>query len=166
MVHGGCVVVAGIYPSRTWMSGSFESMWWNAHMNRLDLYIPVHTLIRKSFFENGVRTHVNSKGKIPSTRGSEEGWTPGAAPCRTESPTLPTELFQPRISNTNNSWNKMVCRVIMIVCRAIPRIAYLNPLFVFAIIYFLFVCLFVFVCFLQRPEYTQVLSNTSLYSFL
>ena len=36
---------------------------------------------------NGVRTHVNSKGKIPSTRDSEEGGTHDAASCRTMNPT-------------------------------------------------------------------------------
>ena len=30
MVHAGCVFVAGIHPSRTGMSGSFESKQWNA----------------------------------------------------------------------------------------------------------------------------------------
>ena len=47
MVNAGCVFVARIHPSRTWMSGSFGS---------------VH---QKEFWGNGVRTHVNSKGKIP-----------------------------------------------------------------------------------------------------
>ena len=36
---------------------------------------------------NRVRTHVNSKGKIPSTEGSEQDWTCDAASCRTASPT-------------------------------------------------------------------------------
>ena len=36
---------------------------------------------------NGARAHVNSKGKIPSTGGSEEGQTRAAASCRTASPT-------------------------------------------------------------------------------
>ena len=35
---------------------------------------------------NGVRTHVNSKGKIPSTRGSEKDWTRAAASRRTANP--------------------------------------------------------------------------------
>ena len=34
-----------------------------------------YTLIQKSFRGNGVRTHVNSKVKIPSTGGSEEDRT-------------------------------------------------------------------------------------------
>ena len=35
---------------------------------------------------NGVRTHLNSKGKIPSTRGSEKVWT-----CDTTSPGQPAQ---------------------------------------------------------------------------
>ena len=37
MVHAGYVFVAGIHPSRTWMSGSFESVRWKACVHRLDL---------------------------------------------------------------------------------------------------------------------------------
>ena len=36
MVRAGCVFVAGIHPSRTWTSGSFESVRWNACVHRLD----------------------------------------------------------------------------------------------------------------------------------
>ena len=36
---------------------------------------------------NGVRSHVNSKGEIPSTGGSEEGWIHNTASRRTVSPT-------------------------------------------------------------------------------
>ena len=35
MVHAGCVFVAGSHPSRTWTSGSFESVRWNACAHRL-----------------------------------------------------------------------------------------------------------------------------------
>ena len=68
------VFVAGINPSRTWMSGSFESVRWNACVHRLDLSL---CSLPKEFQGNGVRTHVNSKEKVPSTgknspeRGSE-----------------------------------------------------------------------------------------------
>ena len=62
MVHAGCVFIAGIHPSRTWMSGSFESVWWNACVNRLDLGLYSH---QKEFGGTGVRTHVNSKGISP-----------------------------------------------------------------------------------------------------
>ena len=47
----------------------------------------LYTLIRESSLGNGVRTHVNSKGKIPSTGGSQEDQTHDTALCRTVSPT-------------------------------------------------------------------------------
>ena len=47
--------------------GSFESVRWNGCVHRLDLNLYFHP---KEFSGNGVRTHVNSKGKIPSTGGS------------------------------------------------------------------------------------------------
>ena len=46
MVHAGCVFVAGIHPSRSWTSGSFESVRCNACVYRLT---SVYTLIGKSF---------------------------------------------------------------------------------------------------------------------
>ena len=39
MVHAGCVFVALIHPSRTWISRSSESVWWNACVHRPDLSI-------------------------------------------------------------------------------------------------------------------------------
>ena len=60
----GVFFVASIHRPWTWMSGSFESVWWNACVHRLDLSLYSHP---KEFGENGIRTHVNSKGKIPST---------------------------------------------------------------------------------------------------
>ena len=46
------------------MSRSFESVRWNACVHKLDLGLYSHP---KESLGNGVRTHVNSKGKIPST---------------------------------------------------------------------------------------------------
>ena len=46
------------------MSGYFESVPWNACVLRLGLGLYSHP---KVFWGNGVRTHVNSKGKILST---------------------------------------------------------------------------------------------------
>ena len=94
MVHAGCVFVTGIHLSRAWMSGSFESLQWNAFMHRLDLGLYSHP---KEFWGNGVRAHVISKGKIPSTGSPEEDRTHSASSRRTYSGpnTLPTELFQP-----------------------------------------------------------------------
>ena len=51
------------------MLGSFESVRWNACVHRLDMGLCSHW---KELLGNGVRNHVNSKGKIPSTRGSED----------------------------------------------------------------------------------------------
>ena len=45
------------------MSGSFESVQWNACVHRLDLGLYTHL---KEFGGNGVRSHVYSKGKILS----------------------------------------------------------------------------------------------------
>ena len=42
MVHAGCVFVDGFHPSRAWMSGSFESLRWNACVHRLDLGLYSH----------------------------------------------------------------------------------------------------------------------------
>ena len=42
MMHAGCVSVAGVYPSRTCMSASFESMQWNISVHRLDLGLYSH----------------------------------------------------------------------------------------------------------------------------
>ena len=66
------------------MSGSFESRQWNACVHRLDLDLYSH---QKEFWGNGVRIHVNSKGKIPSTGRSEECRTYDTASHRTVSPT-------------------------------------------------------------------------------
>ena len=45
MVHAGCTFVTGIHPSRTWMSGSLESVRWDTCVHRLELGL----YIRKSF---------------------------------------------------------------------------------------------------------------------
>ena len=65
----GVFFVASINPSRTCISGSFESVRWKACVHRLDLGLYSHP---KEFWGNRVRNHVNSKGKIPSTGDSEE----------------------------------------------------------------------------------------------
>ena len=51
------------------MSGSFESLRWNACVHRLHLGLYSHP---KEFGGNGVRTHVKSKGEIPSTGGKKK----------------------------------------------------------------------------------------------
>ena len=59
-------------------------MRWTACVHTLDLDLYSHL---KEFLGNGVRTHVNSKGTIPSTKSSEEDRTHDAALLRTPSPT-------------------------------------------------------------------------------
>ena len=59
----------------------------NAHVHRLDLGLYSHP---KDFWENGVRTHVNSKEKkspLPEKFSSEENRTQNAALSRTARPT-------------------------------------------------------------------------------
>ena len=80
LVHAGCVSVATIHPSRTSVPGSFESIGQNACVH-LGVYSHLQELLG-----NGVRTLVNSKGKIPSTRGSDQGQTHNAASHKTASP--------------------------------------------------------------------------------
>ena len=77
------------------MSGSFESERWNACLHRLDLSLYSHL---KEFLGNGVRIHVNSKGKIPSTGGSEDQ---SHNMQDSEPNTLPTEPFWPQSSRFN-----------------------------------------------------------------
>ena len=62
MVYAGCVFVAGIHLSRTWMPGSFEFVRWNACVLRLDLGLYSHP---KEFWGNGIRNHAKSQGKNP-----------------------------------------------------------------------------------------------------
>ena len=100
MVHAGCVFVAGIRLSRTSMSGSFESVRWNACVHRLGLGLYSHP---KEFWGNGVRTHVNCKGRGGGGGGEESvyqrlrgGWNPRRCITQDSQPnTLPTELFRP-----------------------------------------------------------------------
>ena len=92
MVHTGSAFVPGIHPSRTWYQDLFESMqWnvcmhrqWNVCMHRQDLSLYSHP---KEFLGIGVRTHVDLKGKTPTTRCSYEDQTHDAASLRTASPT-------------------------------------------------------------------------------
>ena len=62
MVHAECgfFFLACIHSSRTWMSGSFESMPWDTYVHRLDLGLYSHP---KHFLGNGVRTPCQLQGK-------------------------------------------------------------------------------------------------------
>ena len=96
----GVFFVASIHPSRTWTSESFEFVWWNACVHRLDLGLYSHL---KEFLGTGVRTHANSKGKIPSTgknflRGGLNPWR--CIKQDSEPTTLPTSYCGP----SNDVW--------------------------------------------------------------
>ena len=67
------------------MSGSFESVQWNACVHRLDLGLYSHL---KEFSGNGIRNHINSSG-------SEEVQTRDCNMQDSKPNTLPAELFQP-----------------------------------------------------------------------
>ena len=70
--------VAGIHPSRSWMSGSFESVRWNACVQTRPPLLPSSERV----LEEWVKTHVNS-----TTGASEEGQTCDVASHREASPT-------------------------------------------------------------------------------
>ena len=98
MVHAGCVFVASIHLSRTWMPGSFESVRWNVCVHRLHLGLYSQL---KEIWGKGIRIHVNSKGKIPSIRkillrGGLNPWR--CIKQDSEPNTLPTSYSGPTIS--------------------------------------------------------------------
>ena len=68
------------------MSGSLESVQWNAYVHRLDLglYSPP-----KEFLGSGVRTHVNSNRRLTGVSNPRRYITQDSEPN-----TLPTELFR------------------------------------------------------------------------
>ena len=78
------------------MSGSFESVQWNACVQRLDLGLHSNP---KEFLGNGVRTRVNFKRQIPSIGGKNllrgESNPRRCIKQDSEPNTLPTELFRP-----------------------------------------------------------------------
>ena len=99
MVHAGCLFVPGIHLSRTWMSGPFQSLRWNACVHRLELGIYSHS---KDFWGNGVRTHIKSKGEKKTlsrkVRGGSNRWR--CIMQDSEPNTIPTELFRPQTFHT------------------------------------------------------------------
>ena len=72
------------------MSGVFEFVRWNACVHRLDLGLYSYL---KEYLGNGVRTHVNSKGKIPCTERFQVGLNLGYIVQDSKRSTLLTELF-------------------------------------------------------------------------
>ena len=87
-LYGRCMLSVFLLPAFIplghGLSGSFKSMRWNACVHRPDLSLYSHP---KEFWGNRVRNHVNSKGKILSTRSLEEDQTCDTASGRTASPT-------------------------------------------------------------------------------
>ena len=67
-LHGWCMLGLLLLPAFTCLGHEhqdlFESVWWIACVRRLALSLYSHP---KEFWGSGVRTHVISKGKIPST---------------------------------------------------------------------------------------------------
>ena len=92
MVRAGCVFVAGIGPSRTWTSGSFESVRWNACVHRRDLGLYSHP---KEFL-GGMEFEpmLTPREKSPLPENVPRG---GSSPqhCGQRAQALPTELFRP-----------------------------------------------------------------------
>ena len=72
-------------PSRTWTSGSFVSVRWNASVHRLEVY----ALIQKCFWgmESEPMLTPREKSPLPKKFSSEEDRTHDAAPSRTAGPT-------------------------------------------------------------------------------
>ena len=101
------------------MSGSFESVRWHACVHRLDLGLYSHP---KELGGNGVRTHVNSRGKSPLLEkfSPEEDRTHGTATSRTANPThyqraiqtllmLVSTLKHGKMTRTLDSINMAAC---------------------------------------------------------
>ena len=62
-LHGWCMLRVFLLPAFTHLGHECQdllSLWWNASMHILDLGLYFHL---QKFWGNGVRTHVNSKGK-------------------------------------------------------------------------------------------------------
>ena len=87
------------------MSGSLESVRWNARVHRLDLSWDSHP---KAFWGNGVRTRVNSKWKMPSTGRIFLRGGSNPRPCikqDSEPSTLPTSYSGHLVSLTKSPGN-------------------------------------------------------------
>ena len=85
--RGWCMLGMFLLPAFTCLGHEWQGLLSQCNgMHVCTDYISVYTLIWRSVWGNGVRNHVNSKGKIPSTRDSEEVWARNAASPRTASP--------------------------------------------------------------------------------
>ena len=100
-VHAAYVFVASIHPSRTWMSGSVEPMWWNACVRRLDVSLYTHP---KELYGLESQPMLTPRKKIPSTRRLWGGSNLCCCITQDKKPnTLPTDLFWP------GQWSLICC---------------------------------------------------------
>ena len=95
MEHPGCVFVAGIHPSRTWMCLFW--VWVCAMECTCAQTRPRFILSSERVWEGGGgKSPINSKGKIPSSGGSG-GLNPRRCITQDSEPnTLPIEIFRPK----------------------------------------------------------------------
>ena len=89
MVHAECVFVAGIHPSWTWMSGSFDSSPYDGMHHCICAltwlwFILLSERVFREWSQNTYILTLKSREKIPSTGISDEGWTCSTALRRTE----------------------------------------------------------------------------------
>ena len=107
MVRAGCVFVAGIHPSRTWTSGSFESVRWNAYVHRLDLGLYSHPKEFWGGMEFQPMLTPREKSPLPENipRGGSNPWR-----CGQRAQALPTELFRPPKLRLSSHYYHMVIR--------------------------------------------------------
>ena len=95
MVHARCVFVAGIHRSKTWMSGSFESLRWNACVHGLDFGLYSHLKEFWRGMESEPMLTPRKKSPLPKKillSGGLKSWR--CIKQDSEPHTLPTELFQ------------------------------------------------------------------------
>ena len=112
MVHAGCVFLTGIHPSRTWMSGPFDSVRRNACVRRPRFILSSKKVL--GGMESEPMLTPREKTLYRTLRG-------GSNPrhCTTQDSelnTLPTELFRPR--NVESDVNIVKC--IMTAWAALP----------------------------------------------
>ena len=85
---GWCMLGVFLLLAFTHLEHECQDHWVHGMECMCALTRPLFVLSLKRVLESRVRTYVNCKWKIPSTRESEESRTCAAASCRTASPTL------------------------------------------------------------------------------
>ena len=94
---GWCVLCVFLLPAFTHLGHKYQDLLRQFdEMHGCTDWTLVCALIGKFFLGNGVRTHVNSKRKIPTTGRPQGGSNPGCCITQDSEPkTLTTELFLP-----------------------------------------------------------------------